>query len=277
MKKYLIILVLILPLFASAETKLKLNRTLTQGARGDDVKQLQEFLKTSPDIYPEGLVTGYFGSLTKNAIQNFQKRTGIEITGVVDIITEAKLNNFITNGAFGPTGPTGNTGETGVTGPTGTTGATGNTGATGPIGATGLTGTTTASTTSTVGATGAAGAIGPIGTTGATGATGAVGPVGATGTPGITGPAGIIGTLGTVGATGTPGLTGAIGPIGISGTIGATGPAVSFTTFKTCIAAISLVTIHSGKDKVDFDDLGAADTILNSKISAIKACVAALP
>ena len=71
--------------------ELKFSRTLTQGASGDDVKQLQEFLKTLPGVYPEGRVTGYFGSLTEAAVKKFQKRNGIESVGVVGPKTRAKL------------------------------------------------------------------------------------------------------------------------------------------------------------------------------------------
>jgi peptidoglycan hydrolase-like protein with peptidoglycan-binding domain len=33
---------------------------------------LQTLLATKPEIYPEGLITGYFGQLTKKAVQKFQ-------------------------------------------------------------------------------------------------------------------------------------------------------------------------------------------------------------
>lgn len=42
------------------------------GLRSDDVARLQELLATKPEIYPEGLVTGYFGLLTLKAVQKFQ-------------------------------------------------------------------------------------------------------------------------------------------------------------------------------------------------------------
>lgn len=137
MKKYLVALALILPsiIFAqtatstpdlqalikqlqaqvaelqaqiqSIKTELRITRVLTQGATGDDVKQLQEFLKTVPGVYPEGLVTGYFGPLTKAAIQRFQEKQGIvnsgssETTGfgVVGPRTISKINELINTGA----------------------------------------------------------------------------------------------------------------------------------------------------------------------------------
>ncbi|MCK5590518.1 MAG: hypothetical protein KAI72_01060, partial [Candidatus Pacebacteria bacterium] len=47
-----------------AQQELRLTRTLLHGSSGDDVEELQQFLKQFPDVYPEGLTTGYFGPLT---------------------------------------------------------------------------------------------------------------------------------------------------------------------------------------------------------------------
>ncbi|MBU4466640.1 hypothetical protein KKF47_01070, partial [Patescibacteria group bacterium] len=41
---------------------------LKVGSRSEIVKNLQEALKGDSSIYPEGLTTGYFGTLTKKAI-----------------------------------------------------------------------------------------------------------------------------------------------------------------------------------------------------------------
>ncbi|MES2416269.1 MAG: peptidoglycan-binding protein [Patescibacteria group bacterium] len=54
------------------------------GTRGFVVNYLQNLLASDPTLYPEGLVTGYFGPLTKSAIIRFQKRHGIPETGIVD-------------------------------------------------------------------------------------------------------------------------------------------------------------------------------------------------
>src|SRR3989344_4742569 len=83
----------------SVKTELKFSRVLTQGAIGDDVKQFKKFLKTFPDVYPEGLVTGYFGPLTETAIKKFQEKNGIESVGVVGPKTQAKLNELAITGA----------------------------------------------------------------------------------------------------------------------------------------------------------------------------------
>lgn len=48
-----------------------------------------------PDVYPEGLVTGYFGSLTEKAVKRFQTKYGIEQTGFVGPQTRSKLNSLI--------------------------------------------------------------------------------------------------------------------------------------------------------------------------------------
>ena len=71
---------------------LNLARTLQKGSTGDDVKDLQEFLAKDKDVYPEGLATGYFGSLTENAVKNFQNKNGIEPVGIVGPKTRAVLN-----------------------------------------------------------------------------------------------------------------------------------------------------------------------------------------
>ena len=53
------------------------NKDLVVGAKGDDVKRLQELLKTDASVYPTGQVTGYFGPLTKAAIVKFQLKYGV--------------------------------------------------------------------------------------------------------------------------------------------------------------------------------------------------------
>jgi len=80
---------------------------LRQGVRNDEVVKLQEFLAQFSEIYPEGLVTGYFGPLTESAVQRFQKQQGIVSSGNVETTgygqvgpkTFARLNELITEGA----------------------------------------------------------------------------------------------------------------------------------------------------------------------------------
>jgi len=78
---------------------LRLIRHLRFGMSGEDVELLQEILSTDPDVYPEGLVTGYFGPLTRNAVKRFQKMAGIEQAGVVGPKTMARINELLEEGA----------------------------------------------------------------------------------------------------------------------------------------------------------------------------------
>ncbi len=89
------------------KAEIKFTKTLRQGVSGDEVRELQEFLKQFPDIYPEGLVTGYFGPLTEAAIQRLQEKQGIVSEGTalttgygqVGPKTRAQLNSLLANGA----------------------------------------------------------------------------------------------------------------------------------------------------------------------------------
>lgn len=74
-------------------------KVLQRGMTGEEVKTLQKFLKKFPDLYPEGLVTGYFGSLTEMAVKRLQEKQGIERVGNVGPKTLDKLNQLITEGA----------------------------------------------------------------------------------------------------------------------------------------------------------------------------------
>ena len=61
-----------------------------------DVSCLQQFLKLQgADVYPEGLVTGNFRSLTRAAVIHFQKQYGILQTGFVGPLTRAKINQLL--------------------------------------------------------------------------------------------------------------------------------------------------------------------------------------
>ena len=78
---------------------LKLVRQLRFGMTGDDVKLLQEILATDSDIYPEGLITGYFGPMTERAVKRFQKKVGLEQVGNVGPKTFSKINEILKEGA----------------------------------------------------------------------------------------------------------------------------------------------------------------------------------
>ena len=81
----------------------RLEKNLALGAKGDDVKALQQLLKDE-GVYPEGLVTGYFGLLTKAAVIRFQEKYASEIlapngltsgNGFIGPSTRTKLNSLI--------------------------------------------------------------------------------------------------------------------------------------------------------------------------------------
>ena len=58
-----------------------IKRQLKSGISGTDVKLLQTLLAQDTSVYPEGLVTGYYGNLTKKAIQAFQEKNNIVSKG----------------------------------------------------------------------------------------------------------------------------------------------------------------------------------------------------
>ena len=62
-------------------TSVTLKRTLKKGSRGTDVRRLQEILSADEEVYPEKIVSGYFGALTKKAVGLFQAKHGIANEG----------------------------------------------------------------------------------------------------------------------------------------------------------------------------------------------------
>lgn len=82
------------------------NDNLSYGLKSDNrVRCLQEFLKNQgPDIYPEGLITGNFLTLTKTAVIRFQEKYASDIlaplglfkgTGYVGLKTRTKINEIL--------------------------------------------------------------------------------------------------------------------------------------------------------------------------------------
>ncbi len=88
-----------------------LSRSLELGMNGSDVSALQTYLASDSSIYPSGLVTGYFGQLTKAAVERFQTAQGIVHAGTpattgygrVGPVTMAALNAKM-GGYNGPVG-----------------------------------------------------------------------------------------------------------------------------------------------------------------------------
>jgi peptidoglycan hydrolase-like protein with peptidoglycan-binding domain len=75
-------------------------KNLASGSSNSDVTALQRFLAAQgPSIYPEGAVSGYYGSLTQKAVGRFQEKYGIAKPGeagygTVGPKTRAKLNEL---------------------------------------------------------------------------------------------------------------------------------------------------------------------------------------
>lgn len=78
----------------SVKQELAITRTLAFGSKGKDVSDLQEFLSSFPDIYPEGLVTGFFGHATEEAIKRLQEKHGLEKAGVVGPKTRKQIQSL---------------------------------------------------------------------------------------------------------------------------------------------------------------------------------------
>lgn len=78
------------------EVRETLQEGLKEGMMNDDVKKIQELLATDPEVYPRGLITGYFGPMTKEAIKRFQWKAGIAVTGDVSSTTRALFEEMLT-------------------------------------------------------------------------------------------------------------------------------------------------------------------------------------
>jgi peptidoglycan hydrolase-like protein with peptidoglycan-binding domain len=68
------------------------------GSSGVNVSNLQSFLASNPMIYPQGLVTGYFGQLTANAVSAFQAAFDLPVVGRVGPLTLSAINRVMVMG-----------------------------------------------------------------------------------------------------------------------------------------------------------------------------------
>jgi peptidoglycan hydrolase-like protein with peptidoglycan-binding domain len=79
-------------------------KNLSYGMTDPEVSILQQFLARDPSVYPQGLVTGYYGTATQQAVQEFQLNQTLSIPsqdyGQVDAITRAKLNVLYVGGGM---------------------------------------------------------------------------------------------------------------------------------------------------------------------------------
>ena len=54
---------------------------LSFGDSSEAVRKVQQFLASKPGIYPQGIVSGYYGALTEDAVRRWQAQQGIVATG----------------------------------------------------------------------------------------------------------------------------------------------------------------------------------------------------
>ncbi len=76
----------------------QIQNQLGVGSRGSDVTNLQMFLASDHNIYPTGLITGYYGALTASAVAQFQLAYNLPPVGRVGPLTLEKINNVISAG-----------------------------------------------------------------------------------------------------------------------------------------------------------------------------------
>jgi len=81
--------VLAMPFLASAAV---ISIQLDPGMTNSDVSALQTFLAKDSTIYPEGIISGFFGPLTVAAVKRYQTANGIAPVGRVGPATLASIN-----------------------------------------------------------------------------------------------------------------------------------------------------------------------------------------
>lgn len=70
-------------------------QNLKPGSEGDQVTLLQTLLAADASLYPEGKVTGFFGPMTRRALQRFQAQNGLDQVGFVGPRTRSLLNGLL--------------------------------------------------------------------------------------------------------------------------------------------------------------------------------------
>ncbi len=84
----------------SAQSFTPITSQMDPGSRGAEVTNLQTFIAANPAIYPSGLVTGYYGNLTRSAVKTFQGQYGLDQVGRVGPQTITKINGIIAAGGW---------------------------------------------------------------------------------------------------------------------------------------------------------------------------------
>jgi peptidoglycan hydrolase-like protein with peptidoglycan-binding domain len=100
-----IVTLLVASLYA-ASVEAAITSSLDFGDNGANVTELQTYLATNASIYPSGLVTGYYGPLTRAAVERFQTAQGIVSSGTpestgygrVGPTTMARINSLLGGG-----------------------------------------------------------------------------------------------------------------------------------------------------------------------------------
>ena len=64
---------------------------LQRGKQDLEVEHLQQVLAADSNLYPEALITGYFGILTEQALKRFQAKHNLPQTGITDVATQKEL------------------------------------------------------------------------------------------------------------------------------------------------------------------------------------------
>ena len=72
---------------------------LKKGDKGDEVLNLQRALLLDSTVAPIGSITGYFDAITEKALEDFQLKHGLSVTGEVEAGTRAKLNELFSDSA----------------------------------------------------------------------------------------------------------------------------------------------------------------------------------
>src|SRR3989344_835568 len=80
---------------STTQQTIQLIRQLREGMSGDDVRLLQILLASDLEIYPDVLITGFFGKKTAEAVRRFQRKNGLPGIGLVGPLTLEKLMKLL--------------------------------------------------------------------------------------------------------------------------------------------------------------------------------------
>jgi len=97
--------VLVLALVFAGVANAAVTTTLDPGDSGTQVAELQTFLAANPAVYPEGLITGYYGPLTTAAVQRFQCANGIVCSGAPETTGYGRVGPLTLAAVSGTGGP----------------------------------------------------------------------------------------------------------------------------------------------------------------------------